>query len=244
MASPPTHLSLDQTALFLDFDGTLAEFVDDPSAVEVGPELLERLSGLQNDVAGALAIVTGRSLNAIDKFLHRRVKVVAGVHGHTIRGPDGTVSTEGIDRDALHGVALKLQAFALPLDGVMIEHKPTAIAVHYRRAPEQEAACVAAVRDAISDVAGFRLQHGKCVVEAVNESHDKGTAIETLMSAAPFAGRVPVFIGDDATDEAGFQVVNRLGGVSIKVGDGETTATARLDGVSAVHSWLATLRGD
>lgn len=114
------------------------------------------------------------------------------------------------------------------------------LALHYRLAPALEREVRSLVEHAVAELGeGFEVQAGKMVYELKPGGHDKGSAIEAFMSEAPFAGRVPVFIGDDLTDEFGFATVQRLGGHGVKVGDGESAAQWRLAEVGAVRAWLA-----
>src|SRR5690606_28451027 len=131
---------------------------------------------------------------------------------------------------------------ALAYPGVALEDKQLGLALHYRRNPECELAVQSFARKYLqrhAALAGFELLEGKMVVEFRPAGEDKGTAVERLLEQTPFSGRVPVFIGDDVTDEAGFSAVNRLGGVSIKCGAGTTCANYRLSDVASVHLWLA-----
>lgn len=216
MPHPPTDLPLAATALFLDFDGTLAGFVEDPMAVTVAPEVCARLSDLQTRLDGALAIVTGRSIEAIDRFLDGRVRTVAGVHGHLVRHPDGVLREASIDKAAFNQVLEALQLFALPREGVMVEVKPNAVALHYRRAPHEADHARDAVEAAVAPHPAFHVQPGKFVFEVIGDAENKGSAIAALMKLPAFTGRRPVFVGDDATDEAGFVTVNELDGLDRK----------------------------
>jgi trehalose 6-phosphate phosphatase len=230
-------------ALFLDFDGTLAEIAPHPDAVMVPAATRQLLTRLQTALAGAVAVVTGREITTIDQHLAPLSLAVAGVHGLIRRDVDGrTVNT----LDA--GIAARLpglvDAAAAPLlrlrPELGVEYKTGAVALHFRSAPDQAAACVAvmqAVADQLPDV-GVRLCHGRQVVEVVAGHSDKGTAVAAYLAEPPFSGRVPVFIGDDVTDEDGFAAVNTASGFSIKVGDGTTVANHRLSDPSDVVAWL------
>jgi len=236
---PPPHIDWACDALFLDFDGTLVDFADRPDGVQVAGSLMRTLTEIFEVADGGLAIVTGRTLAEIDAFLEPLKLPVAGVHGLVRRDGRGEVRKATVDDDALADVARAFDAFASRHDGVLVERKSHSVALHYRRAPALEADCRAVAEAALALTVGFDLQVGKCVVEVRASGHDKGSAIEALLQTPELEGRRPIFIGDDVTDEAGFQVVNARGGVSVKVGAGETVAHYRLDGVGAVHDWLA-----
>jgi trehalose 6-phosphate phosphatase len=231
-------------ALFLDFDGTLAEIAPHPDAVTVTAATRQLLAQMQAELDGAVAIITGREVATIDRHLAPLRLAVAGVHGLIRRDAAGDTFNR---LDA--GVAARLpglvDAAAAPLlsrhPELAVEYKTGAVALHFRGAPDQAAACVAvmqAIADQLPD-AGVRLCHGRQVVEIVAGHSDKGTAVAAYLAEPPFHGRVPVFIGDDATDEDGFTAVNRAGGLSVKVGDGTTVAHRRLADPSDVFVWLS-----
>ena len=119
-----------------------------------------------------------------------------------------------------------------------LERKNLALSLHYRQAPELEELCLQVMREALERSRGIELMQGKCVIDLKPEGFSKGTAITFFMSETPFAGRVPVFAGDDVTDEAGFEAVQRMGGHAIKVGPGPTLARHRCDSVSQLAEWL------
>jgi trehalose 6-phosphate phosphatase len=224
------------SALFLDFDGTLAELAPRPDAVVVpltlGPLLLE----LHGRLGGALALVTGRAQVDIDALLGPLPLPAAFEHGAVRRTAQG--QTERLATPDLRAALSVAQALAARHPGLLVEHKQTAVALHYRLAPALEALCVARMQAAIAAGEDLQLLHGKAVVEVKSARVSKGLAIQAFMREAPFTGRVPVFAGDDVTDEPGFAVVQRLGGAGIKVGAGPSAARYRLDNPVAVHDWL------
>ena len=123
--------------------------------------------------------------------------------------------------------------------GLLLERKQTSMALHYRQAPMLEALCMSTLQQAIANEPGLQLLRGKAVVEVKSARVSKGAAIEAFMQEVPFAGRTPVFAGDDVTDEAGFEVVQRLGGEGIKVGNGPTHARHRCPDPQALRAWLS-----
>ena len=233
-------------ALFLDVDGTLLGFRDDPAEVASTAELNALLARLIERLQGALALISGRPVSDIDRVFEPLVLPAAGAHGLEIRmHPEDAVEfREGARMP--DAVMDRLQTFVAGRPGVLLEHKPQGVALHYRRAPAAGEAVVETMRALAEDLGpGFRLMEGKMVCELMPAGRSKGKAIEDFMSVAPFAGRLPVFLGDDITDEAGFSVVNELGGHSIHVRESarETGTLARwsLPDIEAVYAWLGEL---
>jgi len=227
-------------ALFLDIDGTLLTHAETPDAVYVDDALRELLERLQARADGALALVSGRSINDVDALFAPLVLPVAGQHGVEWRDAVGRVHRRPFPEAHLRQVAQRFAAFKARHPGIVFEDKGHNLALHYRLAPQLEREVRTLVEHAVADLgADFELQAGKLVYELKPGGHDKGTAIASFMSAAPFAGRTPVFIGDDLTDEYGFATVQRLGGHAVKVGEGDSAADWRLPDVEAVRAWLA-----
>src|SRR5688572_16515775 len=215
-----------RSALFLDFDGTLVDIAPAPDRVVVEPGLVDALGSLAHCMGGALGIVSGRPIAEVDRWLHPLVLPVAGIHGAERRRADG--SLERIALAGLGEVAAAAERVAAQHPGLRVERKGVAVALHYRLAPEQEAQCLAAMADAVSRDPSLHLMRGKMVVEVLPNGVSKGHAIDAFLAEPPFAGRRPVFLGDDVTDEHGFAAVQRLGGQAVKVGPGETVAALRL----------------
>jgi trehalose 6-phosphate phosphatase len=229
-------------ALFLDIDGTLLDLAPEPQAVRVPPGLAARIGALARGLGGALALVSGRPLSDIDRFFPGGFDA-AGTHGAQWR-LGGTETAPGATVDsALERIVALLREETDRLPGVILERKPHAIAIHYRLAPECEAQVRSLARHAAETLGpAFRLQVGKLVVELLPAAASKGAAIRRFMGLPPYAGRTPVFVGDDLTDEDGFAVVNALGGLSIRVGEGnQTLARSRLPSPAAVRDWLECL---
>ena len=233
--------SLDPSAqaVFLDYDGTLVEIAPTPEEARADPELLLLLQLLQERLDGALAIVTGRPVGDIDALLHPLRLTVAALHGLAVRRRDGSTMVAPVATALLDPVRDAFSAFAADHSGTRVEDKGLSVALHFRGAAgAADAADRLAQALAEASEGALRLQRGKMVVELLPAGTDKGTGIAGLMDTVPFAGRRPVFVGDDVTDEAGFAAVNRLGGMSVKVGDGSTAAARRLPDVAAVRAWL------
>ena len=231
-------------ALFLDVDGTLLDLVESPEAVHVPEDLMQTLAATAAREDGALALVSGRSLEQLDRIFAPRRFCAAGLHGLERRKADGEVVPPTIERTALDQARTRLADVVARHPGLLLEDKGLSLALHFRRAPHLEPEARHAMTS-VSAAAGpdFHLQEGKCVIELKPAGATKRTAIEAFMAEAPFAGRLPVFAGDDVTDEDGFAAVNELGGHSIRVGNGEAScATYRVATVAALRDWLESLR--
>lgn len=228
-------------ALFLDVDGTLLDIAETPDGVRVRSETVPLLARLRGVLDGAVALVSGRSLECLDEMFTPLRLPAAGLHGVERRRADGTVTRGAAFRDGLNGARRTLREFGESCPGSIIEDKGSAIAVHYRLAPECEAEARRVVYALLADLGeDYRVQEGKMVVELKPGSAGKDTAVAAFLREPPFLSRRPVFVGDDLTDEDGFAEVNRRGGLSIRVGDHDTSeALYRLSSVSQVHRWLA-----
>lgn len=228
----------ERPALFLDFDGTLVEIADEPDQVIVADGLPALFEALVARTGGAIAVVTGRKVADIDHFLAIPI-AAAGMHGLERRVAPRADVSHAPPPDEIDTLRERIRAWDGLTGGVHMEDKGAGLAVHYRAAPEREAAVKAEMEKLIADLPALHLINGKMVVEAKGTGFDKGSSVSAFMRAAPFEGRTPVFIGDDVTDEDGIRVAEELGGFGIKVGDGPTGASYRLPDVEAVHAWLA-----
>lgn len=227
-------------AFFLDVDGTLLEYAAHPQDVQVGRELRELLEKLLGAAGGAVALISGRSVGDIDHLFTPLKFPAAGQHGTERRAADGTIRRHAPPLDNLGRAAADIVRLTATHAGLVFENKGMTLALHYRLAPGLRALAEREMR-AIARRLGdaFELQTGKLVMEIKPSGKDKGSAIAEFVAEPPFAGRKPVFIGDDLTDEPGFEVVNRIGGHSVKVGSGITRARWRLFDSAAVRRWLA-----
>jgi trehalose 6-phosphate phosphatase len=223
---------------FFDFDGTLTELAATPEAVVVEDRTRRALESLYEASGGAVAIVTGREIDAIDAFLAPLRLPVAGVHGFERRNGKETVSRRAAEDSAARSVEKILRCFVSHNPGLLLEKKRGALALHYRLRPELETLCLALAEDLVSRLPEAVLMRGKMVIEARLHQATKGTAIHDFLEEPPFRGRVPLFAGDDVTDEDAFAAVNALGGISIKVGPGGSTARMRAASVDEFLSWL------
>ncbi|OGA58087.1 MAG: trehalose-phosphatase [Betaproteobacteria bacterium RIFCSPLOWO2_12_FULL_65_14] len=226
-------------AFFLDIDGTLLDIEQRPEAVRVEPRELELVSALHRAAGGALALASGRPLAGIDVLFHPLKLPIAGQHGAERRDARGERHRHRFPVKLLQRAANPVRQFAAANQGLIFEDKGASVALHYRLAPQLAAAAEAVVREAAQSAGGaLQMQPGKMVFELKPAGCDKGSAIEEFMRDAPFAGRTPVFLGDDVTDEHGFRVVNRLNGHSVKIGGGPTAARWRLAGPEQARAWL------
>ena len=232
---------LDRCALFFDVDGTLADIKPRPEEVFIPADTLRILGRLKGEGI-PLALISGRPLTDIDRLAAPLRLAAAGIHGTERRTADGATIRLALDARRFSEIQQALTEACAGLPGLRLENKQVAFALHFRQAPELESRARALAEDFVSRHADLlALQPGKCVFELKPRGANKGEVIRAFMAEAPFEGRVPLFIGDDLTDEAGFEVVNALGGISIKVGAGPTIASQRLDSVAAVGRWLAEL---
>lgn len=231
---PPPALPAD-AALLLDFDGTLVDIAPRPEAVRVPPALPLLLEGLQRRLRGAIAIVSGRRLFDLDRMLWPLELAGAGVHGAELRRVGGG-AVEACDGPDTAALARALQLRFGSDARILVEDKRHTVALHYRLAPEREADCRRALQAVLPE--GFELLPGHCVLEARPRGVNKRRAIEELLRHPPFAGRRPVFVGDDFTDEEGFAAAQAAGGFAVRVGAGATDADHRLADAGAVLNWL------
>ena len=224
---------------FLDLDGTLIDIAERPKAVNIDAALRDLLRQLIELTGGAVALVSGRSIADIDRlFLPMRMPV-AGQHGLERRDILGNIHVLKCETEPLHYAAQGLEKLVAQYPKLELEKKGMTLAMHFRRAPDL-AATVAAIMHRILGTlgSGFELLNGKMLLEVKPKGKDKGIAIAEFMQEEPFKSRVPVYIGDDTTDESGFAVVNEMGGHTVKVGDGVTGAQWRLGDATAVRAWL------
>ena len=236
--SPPPALD-PACALFLDVDGTLVGFAAQPEDVRLPPGVRDWIARIGERLDGAVALVSGRPLAQLDQLFAPLRLPAAGLHGTQLRRGAGEPAQAGETAPWLHELHVQAMRFAHAHPGVRVEAKGQALALHWRNAPDAAQAVDAFARAQLPRLPGVRLQPGNHVIELVSANHDKGSAIAALMSTTPFAGRRPVFVGDDLTDEHGFAAAARLGGHGILVGTrSDSQARYALANVAAVHDWL------
>lgn len=223
-------------ALFLDFDGTLVDFADRPEAVVVPSHLPILLSELFTALNGAVALVSGRSIDSVDALLDLPLIPIAGGHGAEWRFNGTTQSVELSSSDFSNAVAL-MTAFAASHD-LLFENKSHSFALHFRQHPQLKTKVDEFIAEQIESLPEIRVIYGNCVREVQPRGMDKGKAVARFMQLPPFMGRRPIYIGDDTTDEDAFQWVNANHGWSVKVGGGMTAAQHRLNTVADVGQYL------
>ena len=235
--TPPLE-DLTTTSLFLDLDGTMLELVDRPEMVVADAPLRALLLRLAERLEGRLAIVSGRSIAQMDAILGPAAQHIAlsGSHGseHRWRG----VAAHPVRPPSLDEAQARFRAFADAHDGVLVEDKSFGVALHYRMAPAVGEAAEA-LAATLAEQLDLQFQPGKMMAELRLPGGDKGKAVHTLMARAPMAGTSPWFVGDDATDEAGFAAARSLGGAGVLVGKRRPTAALyALPDPAAVRRWL------
>ena len=239
-------LRLDQSAILLDIDGTLLDLAPTPREVWVPPDLSTTLNRLLARTSGALALVSGRSLNDIDLIFAPEQFPAVGGHGAEMRisADSEAVATHAPPMDK--ELKRRLAAIAKLSPGILLEDKGYSLALHYRLAPHAEKAIYAAVSLIRADLpnAPIEVLPGKCVCEIKHSGFNKATGVLELMTHEPFRGRRPIFIGDDVTDEAVFGIMPELGGLAFSVGRRAKGVADHFDEPRDVRNWLAHLLDD
>ncbi len=239
--SLPDLLDARRCAFFFDVDGTLIDIAIHPDAVTVPKPLLDDLGTLDRETGGALALVSGRTVAGLDSLFSPLRLAASGVHGAEVRlSPDAEV--------AMHSAALSapirtaLAKLGRELDGVLVEDKGSSVAMHYRVNPQIGPRLREALDAFVAQAGeGLGILPGRLVFEVKHTAHDKGSAVRQFMATAAFSGRVPVFMGDDVTDEAAFAVVSQMGGVVVSVGRQLPVADVVLPEAEDVRALLSTL---
>lgn len=237
---PKAEVFLNQIALFFDFDGTLVDFAPTPDSVEVPQHTRQLIQNLSVATSGALAIITGRKLASLDSLLNMPNLAASGSHGGEWRLASGPSQILAEEYCLPSELILMLTTLAREHQ-LIIENKCFAMALHFRDKPKLENVLDAELAPILSHYPGFVVQQGKMVREIKHHTIHKGQAIARFMQAGPFAGKIPLFAGDDVTDEFGFDWVNRHGGISIKVGEGTTEAQYRFASIDHLSQWLLQL---
>jgi trehalose 6-phosphate phosphatase len=239
-----SHLS--ETAILLDIDGTLLDLAPTPREVWVPPDLAKTLNRLMVRTNGAMALVSGRSLNDIDLIFAPEQFPAVGGHGAEMRiDPDSeSVASHAPPMDK--ELKRRLAAIARLSPGILLEDKGYSLALHYRLAPHAEKAIYAAVSLIRADLpnAPIEVLPGKCVCEIKHAGFTKATGVRELMTREPFKGRRPLFIGDDVTDETVFGIMPDYDGLAFSVGRRATGVAGHFDAPSDVREFLAHLLDD
>jgi trehalose 6-phosphate phosphatase len=235
---PPPAASV-EWAYFLDIDGTLIDIADTPNAVFVDTALLDLITRLHRASGNAVALVSGRTISDIESRIGMPRLPLAGQHGLERRDAAGRLWIHAAPPAAKFAIKQALEPVLARHPGLLLEDKGMTLALHYRMAPHLASYAHRLMSRLASEAnTGLEVQRGKRVAEVKPSGIDKGTAVAEYLSEFPFKGRRPVFIGDDLNDEHGFAEVNKLDGISIKVGKGPSCARFRLPDVAAVRRWL------
>lgn len=223
---------LARTALLLDLDGTLVDIAPAPDLVVVPPGLIESLRQLRAALGSALAIISGRPVETVDALLRDIPFAVAGEHGGAVRHAPGAPVCRPGHPPPPDSWLTEAERLAAAWPGTLVEHKSRGFALHFRAVPEAGPALRAALAALVASDPGFHLLQGHMVWEVRPQGADKGKAVGELMACTPFSGRLPLFIGDDVTDEDAIRMARSMGGAGLRVDD----AFGDPDGVRA---WLA-----
>jgi trehalose 6-phosphate phosphatase len=245
-AVPVPHLlspRLNETAILLDIDGTLLDLMPTPREVWVPPGLRETLNGLLARTSGALALVSGRSLNDIDLIFAPAEFPAVGGHGAEMRLASGSEAVVTHAPPMERELKKRLAAIAALSPGILLEDKGYSLALHYRLAPHAEKAIYEAVSLIRADLpnAPIEVLPGKCVCEIKHSGFTKASGVRELMAHAPFRGRKPLFIGDDVTDETVFAIVPDFDGAAFSVGRRARGVDGHFDAPNDVREFLARL---
>jgi trehalose 6-phosphate phosphatase len=232
---PPVNAN---TALLLDIDGTLLDMARTPDRVRVPAELCWALEKLARELSGALAFVSGRSLESIDKLFGSFRPAAIGAHGGEVRGANGVVVRAAPLPGSVREIFVGLKD---RIPGLLLEDKTCAMALHYRLAPEALPVLKAAMRKhaPLFEAEKVHIQYGKAVIDVRRLGIDKGTAVNKLAKQKPFKGRIILFGGDDTTDLDVFRILPRLGGRGFSVGRRFAGAEHVFERPRQVRQWLA-----
>ena len=228
----PSH---EDAALLLDFDGTLVEIADRPDAIDVTASCTDLLRRAQERLDGRVGLVSGRTIADLEKFLPEFDGPLIGTHGAEFRrSKDVEIERIDFDRDLVAHLTRLVDDFAALRPEFLVEHKPSGVVLHYRQA-ETYGALALSFMDSLAHAAdGFKLQPALMAYEIRPDSVGKDIALERLLADPPFAGKTPIYAGDDLTDEPALDLAQKRGGVAIKIGEAETLADHRLPGPSAL----------
>jgi trehalose 6-phosphate phosphatase len=224
--------------LFLDVDGTLIELTDSPFDTCADAELKALLAEVAERLGGALALVSGRSIEYLDALFAPLRLPAAGLHGVERRKATGIMHGASFVDSQLDPARVALDALVKAHPGTLLEDKGRTVAVHFRMAPQAESIVretVAAVASQLSS--NYHIQEGSMMLEIKPRGFTKDSAIKAFMQEPPFSGRKPVFVGDDLTDQDAFKAVEHQGGISIAVGD-RVHGQYRIENPAAVRAWL------
>ena len=237
MTDGPGTIEIKNAALFLDFDGTLVRITDRPDQVKLEPPMRAALDSLVELTGEAVAIISGREIKELDRFLAPLTLPSAGSHGMERRNASGKnvgVSTgASVPTDVTSGLRTHAETHDL-----LLEDKASSIAIHFRNAPALEQETRSLADELAAPHPSLRVIHGHMVAEIASTEQDKGGALRAFMQEAPFKGRTPVAVGDDTTDEDAFRAAQDLGGIGIRIGGTNTCAAVWFSDIDAFQNWL------
>jgi len=239
----PVDLARQDIGLFLDVDGTLLDLAPRPDAVEVPAGLREALAGAEQRLDGALALVSGRAIDTLDRLFHPLRLRASGLHGAEIRHSADAPATCLTPAELPERAWLELLRLLEDFPGTLAENKAVGFAVHYRLSPvppETLRAALERFADSLPEY-GLRVRHGRRVFEIGPTGLDKGTAIQSFMKEEPFARRRPVFVADDRMDWPGFEAALAHGGFAFSVGEALPGLSGWFDEPEAVRAWVGML---
>ncbi len=227
-------------ALFLDVDGTLLDLAARPDEVVTPAGLITTLAQAERKLAGALALISGRSIEDVDHLFAPLRLRVSGVHGAEIRLEPNAPTTPTMVGDLPHSLLAALRLAVDPFPGVFVEDKRFSFTVHYRLSPSAERPLRKIVGQLVESFSTpVEIMDAHYAIEIKSPCFDKGRAISAFLSNSTFRGRMPIFVGDDTTDESGFALVSARGGLAYSVGRPRPGAISAFPGPWAVREWLA-----
>ncbi len=230
---------IERAALFLDFDGTLVDLAETPGGIHVPEQLGPLLDRLSVRLGGALALVSGRKISDIERFLPGYDGVIVGGHGAERRVDGNVIRHPLAGSAALDTMTRATHVLAEAHPGFLVEDKPTGVVLHYRQAPDLAELARLRMAEISAPFSGIDLHLAKMAVELRPDDIGKDRAVAYLLDTKPFRGRLPVMLGDDATDEPAMRLCVEGGGTALKIGEGATDAPHRLPDPAATLALLA-----
>jgi trehalose 6-phosphate phosphatase len=229
---------LDRSTLFLDFDGTLVDLAPRPDAIEVDPGLGDLLRSLSERTEGRVVIITGRAIEDVTQYLQGFDGPIIGGHGAQERIEGEIRNHELANPETVKRLGEMTTAFAATHPGLICEQKPTGVVLHFRQNEDLASQAYAFLRALSETHEGFDLHHSKMAYELRPQGIGKDVSMKRLMESEKFKSTMPIFFGDDVTDEPALHWVAEQGGIAVKVGEGETAAGCRLGDPQAARRTL------
>jgi trehalose 6-phosphate phosphatase len=227
-----------QAVLLLDFDGTLVDIAERPMDVKVTDAARDLLSRAVDRLEGRVALVSGRTIDDLEYFLPDFEGPLIGTHGAETRFDGVRAPTAEFDMATIGRIQRLVQDFGALRPEFHVETKPTGIVLHYRQAEAQAALALRFMESVAAAADGMRLQPALMAFEIKPETVGKDMALMRLLERADMAGRVPIYAGDDLTDEPAIALAQERGGVGIKIGEAETVGHYRLPDPAALIAKL------